>query len=105
MNVVFQLNNMVLEVDQKYTVLLNVTRLARQDQHSRGVKLACSSYCTRFRDTVSQRMRYTSDRKHCTVCAVWMSSEHVRCPCCSHMLRTKRRLNHDPRKTRSLRHE
>ena len=62
--------------------------------------MGCRSYCHRYRDTVSQRMLYTSDRKHCTVCAIWVPSEYVRCPCCSHMLRTKRRLNHDLRKTK-----
>ena len=94
MNVVDQLNNMVLEVDQKFTVLLNVTRLVNQDQQSRGVKMPCRSMCNRYLKTVSQRMIYTSDKKHCTVCAMWVPSDTLRCPCCSHILRTKKRLNY-----------
>jgi len=96
---------MGLEVDQKYTALLNVIKLVRQDQHNRGVIMACSSYCDRFKTTVSQRMRYTSDRKHCTPCAVWVPSEHFRCPCCSTMLRTKKRLRSDTYQERKLRKE
>ena len=65
--------------------------------------MACSSYCDRFRETVSQRMRYTSDRKYCMPCAVWVPSESLRCPCCSTILRTKKRLRSDTYEERKLR--
>ena len=94
MNVVDQLNNMVLEVDQKYTVLSNVIKLVRWDQPNRGVNMPCRSMCNRYLKTVSQRMIYTPDKKHCTVCAIWVPSDTLRCPCCAHILRTKKRLNH-----------
>jgi len=41
MNVVDQLNNMVSEVDQRYTVLQNVTKSVRQDQQLWGGESRC----------------------------------------------------------------
>ena len=55
--------------------------------------MPCSSICSRYRETVSQKKLYTSDRKHCTVCDVWVPADTLRCPCCKHILRTKKRLN------------
>lgn len=36
-------------------------------------------------------MRYERGQKRCTYCAVFLSTDGIRCPCCSTILRTRPR--------------
>ncbi len=54
--------------------------------------MACKGICIRYEaQTMSNSGRYATGQKRCQSCDVFIRWDGFRCPCCSHILRTKPR--------------
>ena len=52
----------------------------------------CRGLCAYYAaDSMENGMRYERGQKRCTYCAVFLSTDGIRCPCCSTILRTRPR--------------
>lgn len=53
---------------------------------------SCNGICTRYK--VSKPIkggRYANGQKRCQICAIFIKTDDLRCPCCGYQLRTKAR--------------
>ena len=54
--------------------------------------MSCHGICVRYkasRGAGQPRYKLGSNRKRCTICEIFITTEDIRCPCCHYLLRTK----------------
>jgi len=54
--------------------------------------MSCRGICERFRTSRGadqSRYKLGTNRKRCSKCEIWLTTEETRCPCCNCLLRTK----------------
>nr|WP_255430865.1 hypothetical protein [Candidatus Nitrosopumilus sp. SW] len=56
--------------------------------------MQCRGTCLQLKTNhITTSQKYEKGQKRCTLCAVFMETINIRCPCCNAKLRTRARSN------------